>query len=57
MIVEFSPKMIGLTGSEEQVRVAAKAYRVYFANGPKDDDEDYIVSFIKAIYSIIYIII
>lgn len=32
----FHPKLIGLTGSEEQVRAAARAYRVYYQ---KVDDE------------------
>lgn len=31
------PEMIGLTGTEEQIRKAAQAYRVYFARQESDD--------------------
>jgi protein SCO1/2 len=37
----FGPRFIGLTGSQEQIAAAAKAYRVYYAEhrtGPGPDD-------------------
>jgi protein SCO1/2 len=36
------PRMIGLTGTEEQVRNASRAYRTYYAI-PNPDDEFYLV--------------
>jgi len=32
------PDLVGLTGSAEQIKAAADAYRVYYARGPGDDE-------------------
>lgn len=36
----FHPRMIGLTGTEQEIATAAKAYRVYYARAPTDKDDD-----------------
>jgi len=44
LLSEFHTHMLGLTGTMEQAKAAAKAYRVYFSVGPSDEDNEYLVS-------------
>ena len=46
----FSPRLVGLTGTPEQVAAAAKAYRVYFSKVEQDDAEAYLMDHSTFIY-------
>ncbi|OWK03650.1 SCO2 [Cervus elaphus hippelaphus] len=49
-VQDFHPRLLGLTGSEEQIAQVSRSYRVYYSAGPKDEDQDYIVDHSVAIY-------
>lgn len=49
-VSRFHPRMVGLTGSAEQVAAAARAYRVYYARVRPRDSTDYLMDHSSFIY-------
>jgi cytochrome oxidase Cu insertion factor (SCO1/SenC/PrrC family) len=46
----FSPRLVGLTGTPEQVAAAAKAYRVYYARATSKDSTTYLMDHSSFLY-------
>jgi protein SCO1/2 len=50
-VAAFDPRLVGLTGSEEEIATIAKAYRVYYAKtGDDADSEDYLMDHSSIFY-------
>ena len=49
-VPSFHPRLVGLTGSDEQIRDAAQAYRVYYRLNEPDEDGEYLVDHTSYIY-------
>ena len=46
----FHPRMVGLSGTPDQVAAVAESYQVYYAKGGKAENEDYIMDHTAVIY-------
>lgn len=49
-VAAFHPRLVGLTGSGEDIAAAAKVYRVYYAKGPADADGNYVMDHTSFVY-------
>jgi len=41
--IDFHPRILGLTGTQEQIDSVTKLYRIYHSKSAKDSDNDYLV--------------
>lgn len=49
-VENFHPRLVGLTGTAEEIRAAAKAYRVYYARAKSDSTSDYLMDHSSIVY-------
>ncbi|XP_061663493.1 protein SCO2 homolog, mitochondrial isoform X1 [Syngnathoides biaculeatus] len=49
-VKDFHPRLVGLTGTADEVKEAGRDYRVYASRGPPDEDGDYLVDHSILIY-------
>jgi protein SCO1/2 len=48
-LVNFHPRMLGLTGAAQEIQAAAKSYRVYYANA-SGKERDYLMDHTSIVY-------
>ena len=48
-VAHFHPRLVGLTGTAQQIAVAAKAYKMYYAKVPSEDG-DYVMDHSAILY-------
>lgn len=49
-LASFGPEFVGLTGSEEEIAAAARAYRVYYKKAEDSDPQSYTVDHTSLVY-------
>ena len=49
-VENFGPRLVGLTGSPEEIAAAAKAYRVYYAKSAKAGSDEYLMDHSSIVY-------
>jgi protein SCO1/2 len=49
-VKNFHPRMVGLTGTPENIAAVAKAYKVYYAKSRKSAGEDYLMDHTSYVY-------
>lgn len=49
-VENFGPRLVGLTGSPQEIAAAAKAYRIYYAKAPKTGSDDYLMDHSSIVY-------
>lgn len=49
-VVNFHPRLIGLTGTPENIKAAAKAYKVYYGKAKKPGEAEYLMDHTSFVY-------
>jgi protein SCO1/2 len=49
-VAQFHPRLLGLSGTEDEIALAAKAYRVYYARAKSGSATDYLMDHTSFVY-------